>query len=200
MMAGPYYEIGNDVALLGDGDYGDAYSLGDEEALIGDFMEIGDDAEDLLALSGAAPRRGRGRGRRQLTPLHAMLARNRALLRTRGPTKARTYAMGFRSVGAVAAGANEVMTERPQVPFRGERLFIPSDIAGSFEVVDIKVGKNSQLAANRPLPARMFQEDSVNTPLGLDTAQVSMDVVISVNNISGAPAVFRAGFIGAAVE
>ena len=195
-MAGPYYEIGDDVALIGDD-----YDVGDEE-LVGDFMEIGDDAEEMLALAGAVrrpARRGAAPQRRQLSAVRAMLARNKALLSTRGPTKARTYAMGFQSL-AIAAGGTVNIIERPQVPFRPERLIVPSTFAPFFVINDIKVGKNSQFANSTPVPAVMFQEDATNTPLGLDTAQVSQDVALIVQNISGAPADFRAGIIGPAVE
>jgi hypothetical protein len=189
-MAGPYYEIGTDVALMGD-----AYSMGDDD-LVGDFMEIGEEAENMLALAGA------GRRHPRLSALQAMLAnpQNRSILRTRGPTKARTYPLGFKSTAAIAGGAAFQVTERPQVPFRGERLIVPSDIAGSFEITDVRVGKNSQFVSAQAVPARAFQEDATNTPLGLDTAQVSQDITIAGNNILGAPAVFRATIIGAAVE
>lgn len=193
MAQGPYYEIGeaydigDDVALLGD------------EDLVGDFMEIGDDAEDMLALAGAAPRARRARGRRRLSALQAMLAHNKALLRTRGPTKARTYFMGF-FAAAVGAGATVAVTERPQVPFRPERFIVPSAFAPNFVINDLRVGKNSQLVTAQAVPAQAFQEDATNTPLGLDTAQVSQDITCNITNVSGAPSDFRAALIGPAVE
>jgi len=194
MPQGPYYEIGDDVALLGD-----AYALGDDD-LVGDFMEIGDDAESMLALAGAAPPPSRrASGRRRLSALQAMLAHNKALLRTRGPTKARTYFMGFFSAAIPAAGQIAV-TERPQVPFRPERFIVPSAFAPNFVINDLRIGKNSQLVTAQAVPAQAFQEDATNTPLGLDTAQVSQDITINVSNVSGAPADFRAALIGPAVE
>ncbi len=188
-MGQSWYEIGNDLALMGD-----EAGLGEEYDL-GDFMEIGADEspEDLLALAGAGPRR-------KLTALKAMLARNKHLLRSRGPTKARTYFLGFRTTVPVGAGLNAVVTERPQLPFRPERFIVPSDIAGSFEIADFRIGKNSQLVTAQAVPARTFQEDATNTLLGLDTAQVCQDITLSVNNIGGAALFFRATMIGAAVE
>jgi len=198
MGNGPYYEIGDDVALLGD-----AYDIGDED-LVGDFMEIGDDAESMLALAGQStpPSRRAARGasgRRRLTALQAMLAHNKALLRTRGPTKARTYFMGF-FAPAVPAGATVTLIERPQVPFRAERFIVPSAFAPNFAILDLRIGKNSQLVTSQAVPAQAFQEDATNTPLGLDTAQVSQDISIIVQEIGGAINPFRACLIGPAVE
>jgi hypothetical protein len=123
-----------------------------------------------------------------------------ALLHDRSPTKSREYPLGFASLTAIAAGASARITARPQVPFRIDRLVVPSDLAGLFTIDDVKVGKNSQFAAEGSLPARIFQENAVGVCLKGDTAQISMDVTLNVTNISGAAAFFRAGIIGPAVE
>jgi hypothetical protein len=141
----------------------------------------------------------------QMTPemANAMAAAmvNRGLIvQNQRPTKAREYVMGFESPAAVNPGVVTSITTRPQVPFRCERLLVPSDIAGSFTILDFRVGKNSQFAANTAVPARTFQENAVGIRLQLDTAQVSQDLTINVQNIGGAPQTFRASVIGAAVE
>lgn len=123
-----------------------------------------------------------------------------SLMDTRGPTKAREYPLGFASATTVAAGASAVITAQPQVPFRIDRLVVPSDIAGLFTIDDLKVGKNSNFAATGSVPARIFQENGVGVTLKGDTAQVSMLVTINVTNISGGAATFRAAVIGPAVE
>lgn len=123
-----------------------------------------------------------------------------ALLKERQPTKSREYPLGFVSAAAVAAGASARITTRPQVPFRIDRLVVPSDLAGLFTIDDVKVGKNSQFAAEGAVPARIFQENGVGVCLKGDTAQISMDVTLSVTNISGAASFFRAAIIGPAVE
>lgn len=142
--------------------------------------------------------------RPQPSPLGKALADRRAmagaLLDTRGATKAREYPLGFASTTPVIAGGSQRITTRPQVPFRVDRLVVPSDIAGLFVIDDVKVGKNSQFAAEGAVPARVFQENGVGVTLKGDTAQVSMDVTLSVSNVSGAPSVFRAAIIGPAVE
>lgn len=123
-----------------------------------------------------------------------------ALLHERAPSKSREYPLGFVSAAAVAAGASARITTRPQVPFRIDRLVVPSDLAGLFTIDDVKVGKNSQFAAEGAVPARIFQENGVGVCLKGDTAQISMDVTLSVTNISGAASFFRAAIIGPAVE
>lgn len=123
-----------------------------------------------------------------------------ALLTERAPTKCREYPLGFASDAPVAAGASASITTRPQVPFRLDRLVVPSDLAGLFTIDDVKVGKNSQFAAEGAVPARIFQENGVGVCLKGDTAQISMNVTIRVTNISGAASMFRAAVIGPAVE
>lgn len=116
------------------------------------------------------------------------------------PTRQRKYPLGFNSVVAVPAGGNVVLTQRPQVIWRGERLIIAASIAGSFDVVDLKIGKNSQFAASGSVPGDMFTPDAVGVELHMDTATPGQDVFLSVQNVSGAPLVFRGSIIGVAVE
>lgn len=126
---------------------------------------------------------------------------NSGLMVTRErPTKAREFPLGFESPLAVPNGNTATITSRPQIPFRGERLIVPSDIAGSFSILDLRVGKNSQFTSSGAVPARTFQENAVGIRLMLDTAQISQDVTLSVQNVGGAPQVFRAALIGSAVE
>jgi len=116
------------------------------------------------------------------------------------PTKAREFPLGFESPAPVGPGATSSITSRPQVPFRGERLIVPSDIAGSFTLLDLRVGKNSQFSSSGAVPARTFQENAVGIRLQLDTAQISQDITINVQNIGGAPQTFRASLIGSALD
>ena len=113
---------------------------------------------------------------------------------------ARVVPIGFDTVAAVPAFTSATITQRPQEPFRPSRVFIPSDIAGSFLVDDIKVGNRSQLAANGSLPARMFQENATGITLLLDTADPAIDVVLRVTNISGGALRFFAAIVGPAAE
>ena len=185
-----YYDIGAEALIGADDPWMD---IGEDDD--GGYDVGADDVEDLLAVSGA-----RRRNRRRVPAAALALARNKALLTTRGPTKARYYPLGVPAT-TVAAGAAATIALRPQVPYRAQRLVVPSDIAGSFVITDIRVGKNSQFVTSDPVPARAFQEDaSSGIEFGFDTAQVSMDLSIAISNVSLAQQVFRACFLGAAVE
>ncbi len=183
----------------------------DENAASGDL--IGDLVGDLV---GAAARKGRGGnlaqqvgkkviaqalkarlggGRRPLPP-----GARRLQYTPRKYDAARVVPIGFDTVAAVPAFTSATITQRPQEPFRPSRVFIPSDIAGSFLVDDIKVGNRSQLAANGSLPARMFQENATGITLLLDTADPAIDVVLRVTNISGGALRFFAAIVGPAAE
>ena len=125
---------------------------------------------------------------------------NSLMVTQQRPTKAREFPLGFESAAAIPDGSTATITSRPQIPFRGERLIVPSDIAGGFSILDLRVGKNSQFTSSGAVPARTFQENAVGIRLMLDTAQISQDVTLSVMNIGGAPQTFRAALIGSAVE
>lgn len=118
----------------------------------------------------------------------------------RGPTRSREFPLGFVSNGQIAPAGSQSIVNRPQVPFRVDRLVVPSDIAGSFTIDDLKVGKDSQFAASGSVPARVFAENGVGVSLKGDTAAISQDVVIATTNIGGGALTFRAAVIGPAVE
>lgn len=207
-------------ALAGD----DPYLVGYQLAAAGwDSDIIGADDDDLGALLAAA---GAARGKKRLHPALAMMMRKavqakklqsmRAKMRgMRGgrplaghvgqlrkvaPTKLREFSIGFNSTGNVVAGTTADITGRPQVPFRGRRLVVPSNIAGFFTIVDVKVGKNSQFVAAGAQHALVFSELGFGVDLHTDTAVPGIDLTLTVNNIGGADLPFRAVLIGRAVE
>lgn len=205
-----YDETGDDLAgaleeLAGYEETGDDLARLIEAATSG-YDESGDDIVGALKKAMRARGRGgrgRGRGGRRQPPARALQPSpgRKVELRPSEFTKVREYPLGFDSVVSVPAlGGSLAITARPQVKFRGDRLLVPSDIAGIFVISDIKVGKNSQLAASGAIPGRTFQENAVGIRLGLDTAQVAMDITLLVTNISGAPARFFATLIGTALE
>lgn len=161
------------------------YTLGVDELL-------GEDIIGYDELVGAAPAIAR------LAPLPGAPAGS--MLRTRAPSKGREYFMGFDSVATVAAGATAIITTRPQVIFRPDRLVIPASIAPSFLINDFKVGKNSQMVAATAVPAEAFTQGAFGVRLKSDTAQVSQDVILNVTNISAGALRFLATLIGPAVE
>lgn len=165
--------------------------------IMGDQL-IGNAVDELLAVAGEDGPLVDEAVKRQAVA--QILAKKGLVLKESQPTKSRTFPLGFESATTIIAGASATITSRPQVIFKGQRLVIPSDIAGSFTIDDVKVGKDSQFVAEGSIPARVLQENAVDVAFELDTAQISQDISISVTNIGGAPAVFRAGLIGQAAE
>jgi hypothetical protein len=127
-----------------------------------------------------------------------LMARNSAMVVQRGVTKAREFPLGFPTT-AIAATATANIQTQPQVPFRGRRMTIPSDIAGSILVNDLKIGNASMFPNSNPVPGRMFSELAVGIDLNLDTAQISQVVSLNVTNTSGGAVTFNAAIIGTVV-
>jgi hypothetical protein len=168
-------------------------------ALAGDYEIMGDDDIDFIGDDdGSGHSVDMSAARQQAAA--KILGRNGLMLKETRPTRSRIFPLGFESDGTVAPGVSVVIVSRPQVLFRGERLVIPSDIAGDFVLDDVKVGKDSQFVAEGAIPGRVLQEDAIDVAFQLDTAQISQDVSISVTNISGAARTFRAALIGRAAE
>jgi hypothetical protein len=198
----------SDIVGYGSELVGDDESGGDFERLSGwDF--VGDDESgDADAVMGVwYP--GKGKSAAAANQKNLMAARAAALasrrvqegaiLRDVNPTKSREYILGFDST-AVPGSTSANITKRPQVIFRPERVIIPAAVGVDFQVVDIKVGKNSQFSASGEVPAVVFSESAFGVRLKMDTCQVSMDVTISVRNTNAAQRNFTAAIIGPAVE
>ena len=129
-----------------------------------------------------------------------VMAANALIVKDEPPTHARRFPLGFVSAAPIPAGGSVTITSRPQVLFKGERLVLPSDIAGDFAIDDLKVGKDSQFVAEGAIPGRVLQENATRVEFDLDTAQISQDISISVTNIGGAPRTFRAALWGKVAE
>lgn len=128
------------------------------------------------------------------------IAQGSTLVKEKPISKGRTVPLGFDSETPIDPGLTRRITARPQVVFKGLRPVVSSDIAGSFIIQDIIVGKNSQFASSGPIPARTFEGNSFGVELDLDTAQIGQDVTMLVTNISAAPVRFFATLIGKSVE
>lgn len=114
------------------------------------------------------------------------------------PLKAlRRLAIGF-GPSVYTASLQQDVSTLPQVVFRPERLFIPSDIAFDFIVIDVKIGNRSQLVAAGALPGAMFSEVSVDVFTHWDTAEVGNQIVLTMQNIATASRTFRGAMLGAA--
>ena len=125
---------------------------------------------------------------------------NATMVEDNAPTKSRRYPLGFPTTVIAASGGTAVASAQPQILFRSERLIVPSDFAGALLITDIKVGKNSQLAAANPLPARAFTEFGWGVDLYLDTADISQFVTLNLTNNGGQQCTFNALIIGRSAE
>lgn len=140
-----------------------------------------------------------GQNVRAAQAANAARSPNAAILREQAPTKARRYPLGFVQL-AIAAGGTATINAQPQVTFRPERFIVPRSIAPSFVINQIVIGKNPQLVAVGQVPADTFTEDSIDSGLGMDTANVGQLISLQVQNISGGPQDFRATMIGPVIE
>jgi len=93
------------------------------------------------------------------------------------------YALGFPTTRIAPGGRGELQAQAPPFLFRGERLFIPSDYAGSLVVEDLRVGDRSQTVGD-PMPGRMFS-DGPGVDLHLDPALEPDVVTLVLRNTSG---------------
>jgi hypothetical protein len=175
---------------------GNGYSiLGDSR---GGSLLIGNAVDEILAVAGADPDDVSSADKSAIA--QRVMAAGALIVRDDPPTNARRFPLGFESSAPIAAGASVTITARPQTLFKGQRLVLPSDIAGDFVIDDLKVGKDSQFVAEGSIPGRVLQENATNVDFDLDTAQISQDISISVTNIGGAPRTFRAALWGKVAE
>lgn len=128
----------------------------------------------------------------------------RAWLRSREQGAARRFALGVSGIVEVftTPSQSRTITERPQLPFRGERLTVPSVIGAAaapsatfapgtdiivrsadFLILDIVVGNSSQLVSSGGIPGAVFSENAYGVALRVDTAQLAQDVAISISYV-----------------
>jgi hypothetical protein len=126
--------------------------------------------------------------------------------------------------GEVEPAGYVMIVSRPQVPFRGERLFVHLPIASSFVIHSLRVGTREMTAsACSPIPAdafatrmdaiaemdAMFARDKVieikvgkkgvellGSPWTLPLTRAGDDLMISIENIGDRPLRFLAGMLG----
>jgi hypothetical protein len=119
------------------------------------------------------------------------------LFRKSSRSKQHDYIAGFGSTKAPPHG-QLIVSVHPAVAFRPERLIIPSTIASHFQVVDVKVGRKSQLVSIGSLPAVMFAEQAFEVHLLMDLATPSDFITIVVINTSDDVQFFQGGVWGQA--
>ena len=125
--------------------------------------------------------------------------------------------------GDVMPAGFVAIVSRPQIPFRGTRLFVHQPIASSFLIHTLRVGNHEQTAACSPIPAdafatrmdalaqidEMFARDKVieikigktaaellGAPWVLPLAMPGTEITIAIENIGDQPLRFVAGMLG----
>jgi len=161
------------------------------EIVSGDDDFSGDGSSEII---GARGNGGRAR-------VANMIRNKNAVVVTRnGLDKKRRFPLGFVAT-SVGASLQATILSAPQNLFRTERFVIPSDIAFSFSLTDIKVGNESQLVSGAEIPAAVFTEVAIDTDVSFKTAEVGNQVSTSVINLNaGAAVTFRAALIGTALR
>jgi len=168
---------------------GDLALVGDDNDLYADIAGE-DPVDELLAVAGA----------RAIKRAQAVqIAKARAVVTKRPPTAARNGVLGF-GPQALAAGGTATVNSAPQRLFRGERIGIPSDIAGSIRVTGIVVGADNQLPNANSIPGRAFDERGNGMELVMDTAQPNSPISIAIVNTSLAAVTFEAWIRGTVVR
>lgn len=171
---------------------------------MGMYEISGDDVDSLLgydtimgnyaALLGAAPASA-------LKKAALARAAGGVSVKSAGPTQSRELPLGFDSVTDVTKATSARITARPQVTFRPDRLVVAAAIAEFFLIDDLKIGKNSQLTSGDSIPAEAFSNLSVGVGMQMDTANIGIDIVLSVTNIdAGLDHRFNGVLIGPAVQ
>jgi len=125
--------------------------------------------------------------------------------------------------GDVLPAGYVAIVVRPQLSFRGERLFVHQPIASSFLIHSFRVGMRETTVTSAPIPAdafatrmdalaeidAMFARDKVieikvgktgiellGSPWTLPAAEAGTDITIYVENIGDRPLRFLAGMLG----
>lgn len=161
---------------------------------LGNLIAGADPAEQLMAIAGLMAPNVPAQVVRQA--MERNFAPRTIDVQSRAARAPRRLSLNFKRLAVSPSEGTVDLATRPQLPFRPERLFVQSDIAGNFEIIDIIIGNRSQFAQATPMSARIAAETSFGFDLHMDTAMVAMDVVLRIANITGAPSDFRATIVG----
>jgi len=186
-----YEEIGEEYEVVGYDDVG--------------YDEIGADAsevERLLAAAVSGEEMVVGARRRHAVKRHGrpQASRGQVIVKKRAPQDVHEFPLGFDSGANIAAAGAQQVVATPLAMFRGDRLMVPSDIAGNFVLTQILVGMENQMPGTAALPCRAFQEDSNGARLKLNTCPPSVPITLGVMNVSGGASWFRALLYGTVVK
>lgn len=122
----------------------------------------------------------------------------RGRLQEREPKRLRKYPFALLARTATLPNATDSVIGRPQVPMKIKTVKLRN--AGFWNILDLKVGKDSQNAGGDPIPGEIFDSTATDIDFLTDTASNGQDIIISFQNMTAAPRVFHAVVIGYAVE
>jgi hypothetical protein len=110
----------------------------------------------------------------------------------------RISALGLGST-LVQPKASAKISVQPACVFKPRHLVVPSEVADQFDVTDLQVGKNSELAVPgypAAVPAKVFAETAEPIELKLSTLQVCTFASVWATNLSDRPACFEGALVG----
>ncbi len=101
------------------------------------------------------------------------------------------------SQDAVAAGASATVVVRPQNPFVGVRLVVPSTVGIFFDIDNLQIGTQSQKAAvENATSAVVYSETAFDVGLLMNFAANGTQIQLTVTNTDASARDFRATIIG----
>lgn len=175
-MAGRDFIVGLDEIVGSDDDYTGA----DYDEL---YEHAGADPAPLaLPPPQPPPHQHQHRGRvyqRGMPAAYPQQQRGARVVR-REPNNSRQFPIGFSA--EIPLNGEADIEVKPQVLFRGERLAVAPSCAPFFDIIDIKVGKDSQLAAVGDLTAESLSALAVGVRMELDTASPGITITLRVRN------------------
>lgn len=185
---GDDFEVGDEIdEIVGDDDLDDA--LGDD-AILGAVLGADILGADMI-LGGPAAAKKKALAR-------AIAAKHGRVLQKRSPQGAQEQVLGFERATVVAL-TEATVRAFPQRKFRTERLTIAASIANFFDVLDLRVGRDSLFVDVGPVPAEMFSQVGVGTALRGYTANLGNTITLQVENIDAGDQAIRAGIRGTAI-
>ncbi len=94
-----------------------------------------------------------------------------------------------------SSGAIDVITKVPG-GFVGRHLALPLLVAETFQLIDVKIGRRSQLANSTALPGEMFQIGEPLVEFALDNAVRDEEIAIVVENLRDEAIEFHGTLLG----
>jgi len=188
--------------VLGAQTLGD-FEIGDDEIIGADALDqiLGDDqilgailgydvlGADIMGHPVASPKAALAR---------AVAAKHARVLAKRQPSGSQEQVLGFERA-TVTSLAEATLRAFPQRTFRTERLTIPASVANFFDVLDLRVGRDSMFVDTGPVPAEQFSQVGVGVSLRGYTANLGNTVTLQVENIDASDQQIRASIIGTAI-